>query len=63
MLFRSALAKSRPDDADAHANLGNVLLLTGRAKEAVERFEAALRLRPGDERLRESLATARRAGS
>ncbi|MFM9081198.1 MAG: tetratricopeptide repeat protein [Opitutaceae bacterium] len=59
----TALATSRPDDADAHANLGNVLLLTGRAKEAVERFEAALRLRPGDERLRESLATARRSGS
>ena len=58
----TALAVIRPDDADAHANLGNVLLLTGRAKEAAERFETALRLRPGDERLRESLAAARRAG-
>ncbi|MFM8337235.1 MAG: tetratricopeptide repeat protein, partial [Opitutaceae bacterium] len=57
----SALARIRPDDADAHANLGNVLLLTGRAREAAERFETALRLRPVDDRLSESLAAARRA--
>ena len=57
----TALAAIHPDDADAHANLGNVLLLTDRAKEAAERLETALRLRPGDDRLRESLAAARRA--
>jgi Flp pilus assembly protein TadD len=55
----SALANLLPSDTDAHANLGNVHLLTGRILEAISRFETALRLRPGDERLRESLERAR----
>ncbi|MFM1747203.1 MAG: hypothetical protein RLZZ188_869 [Verrucomicrobiota bacterium] len=55
----SALANLLPSDADAHANIGNVHLLTGRIQEAISRFETALRLRPGDERLRESLERAR----
>jgi SAM-dependent methyltransferase len=43
--LQSALAL-QPDLAEAHAELGRVLLATGRADEAVQAFERALALRP-----------------
>jgi tetratricopeptide (TPR) repeat protein len=51
----------QPDLVEAHANLGNVLLLSGRALEAIPAYEAALRLHPGDAGLLENLAAARAA--
>jgi Flp pilus assembly protein TadD len=48
-----------PADADAHANLGNVLLLGGRPREAIACYEQSLRLRPADDRTRENLQLAR----
>lgn len=48
-------------NAEAHANLGNVLLLVGDARAALASFEAALRLRPDDARLRASADQARAA--
>lgn len=48
-----------PADADAHANYGNVLLLTGQPAAAVAEYEAALRLRPGDPGILENLRLAR----
>jgi cytochrome c-type biogenesis protein CcmH/NrfG len=50
----------QPDNADAHANLGNILLLQGRSREALASYETALRLRPGDARMRNSIELARR---
>jgi protein O-GlcNAc transferase len=35
-----------PNQADAHANMGNALLSMGRAAEAIDRFDEALRLKP-----------------
>ena len=58
--LRRAIAL-QPDLIEAHANLGNVLLLSGRAAEAIPAYEAALRLRPGDTGLLENLAAARQA--
>ena len=49
----------QPDFVEAHANLGNVLLLSGRPAEAIVAYEAALRLRPRDPGLLENLAAAR----
>lgn len=49
----------QPDFVEAHANLGNVLLLSGRPAEAIIAYEAALRLRPRDAGLLENLAAAR----
>ena len=51
----------QPDLIEAHANLGNVLLLSGRPAEAIRAYEAALRLRPSDAGLQENLAAARAA--
>lgn len=51
----------QPDFVEAHANLGNVLLLSGRPTEAIVAYEAALRLRPNDAGLLENLAEARSA--
>lgn len=48
-----------PDDAGHWANLGNVLLLQGRAREAEEAFTRAVALRPEEAGLRENLAVAR----
>jgi len=43
-----AAVKLKPDQADAHNNLGNALSkVPGRSAEAVAEFEAALRLDPG----------------
>ena len=44
-LYRDTLAKN-PDSWMAHNQLGNVLVRTGRAQEAIPEYEAALRLRP-----------------
>jgi tetratricopeptide (TPR) repeat protein len=44
-LYRDTLAKN-PDSWMAHNQLGNVLVVTGRASEAIPEYEAALRLRP-----------------
>jgi tetratricopeptide (TPR) repeat protein len=54
--LRRALAG--PHAAEAGANLGLVLLRAGRAAEAAERFQAALRLRPDLSAAREGLARA-----
>ncbi len=54
-----ALIRIHPFDADAHANLGNVLLLQGQSAAAIASYEEALRLRPDDRRIRESLRLAR----
>ena len=35
-----------PDYAEAHHNLGNALVQTGRAPEAIEHFKQALRMNP-----------------
>jgi tetratricopeptide (TPR) repeat protein len=58
--FRAVIGRE-PSDADAHANLGNVLLLQGQPREAIARYEEALRLRPDDPRTRENLRLAREA--
>jgi tetratricopeptide (TPR) repeat protein len=57
----SRATQLQPDLVEAQANLGNVLLLSGRPAEAIRAYEAALRLRPGDAGLMENLATAREA--
>jgi protein O-mannosyl-transferase len=44
-LYRDTLAKN-PDSWMAHNQLGNVLVRSGRAEEAIPEYEAALRLRP-----------------
>jgi protein O-mannosyl-transferase len=44
-LYRDSLAKN-PDSWMAHNQLGNVLVVTGRAAEAIPEYEAAIRLRP-----------------
>ncbi|MCY2930736.1 MAG: tetratricopeptide repeat protein [Planctomycetota bacterium] len=44
-IWRSALA-SRPENARAHNNLGNILRGQGRFEEAVEQYQAAVRIRP-----------------
>jgi Flp pilus assembly protein TadD len=59
--FQAAL-RLKPDDAETHANLGNVLLMTSRTAEAIGQYEEALRLKPDDAAIRENLAMARRAG-
>ncbi|MBI5382257.1 MAG: tetratricopeptide repeat protein [Opitutae bacterium] len=43
--FEEALRR-RPHDADAHNDLGGVLLLLGRPQEALPHLESAIRLRP-----------------
>ena len=50
-----------PDDADAMANLGNVLLIQGHAREAIALYEQVLRQRPDDARTRQNLLIARQA--
>jgi tetratricopeptide (TPR) repeat protein len=55
------LVKQAPEDANAHANYGNVLLFSQRPADAVREYETALRLRPGDARTEENLQLARQA--
>ncbi|HUB65848.1 MAG TPA: tetratricopeptide repeat protein, partial [Candidatus Methylacidiphilales bacterium] len=43
--FRNAL-EINPNDAEAHRNLGDLLLRLGRADEAAEQYESALQNDP-----------------
>ena len=45
-IWTDTVAK-RPDNVRAQYNLGNVLAATGRAAEAIGRYEQALRIKPG----------------
>ncbi|MGO9608987.1 MAG: tetratricopeptide repeat protein, partial [Verrucomicrobiia bacterium] len=38
--------KLKPDDVEAHVNLGNALQGQGRLPEAIEHYQQALKLRP-----------------
>ena len=53
-LFREVLRRE-PQDADAHAGLGEAELARGNYRAAAASFEAALRLRPADESDRQGL--------
>jgi protein O-mannosyl-transferase len=48
----------QPAYPEAHNNLGNALLASGRATEAVAHYEEAIRLRPGFGEARSNLANA-----
>ena len=56
--FRKALAAKPQDPAMVHTNLGNALLLSGRAEEAVEEYRTSLRLAPGDRETEANLKVA-----
>ena len=47
--------------AYAHYNLAELLARQGRLREAIEHYETALRLRPGDEDMKRQLDAARAA--
>ena len=47
----------RPDFADGHSNLGNVLLDLGRPDEALPYFEEALRLEPANSEYHKQVGT------
>jgi Tfp pilus assembly protein PilF len=53
--FREAI-RIKPDYADAHGNLANLLAQTGRETEAQAEFDRTLRLRPNDAGTRYSYA-------
>ncbi|HEY4249204.1 MAG TPA: tetratricopeptide repeat protein [Lacunisphaera sp.] len=55
------LVQQKPNDPDAHANYGNVLLFSQQPADAVREYETALRLRPGDARTEENLQLARQS--
>jgi tetratricopeptide (TPR) repeat protein len=38
--------KLKPDDVEAHCNLGNALREQGQIPQAIEQYEQALKLRP-----------------
>jgi Flp pilus assembly protein TadD len=48
----------KPDNAQAHSNLGRVLCLQGKFAEADEEFQAAVRIKPKDAEIRRSYASA-----
>jgi Flp pilus assembly protein TadD len=56
-LYRAILDRNR-DCWMAHDNLGNVLDRTGRVNEAITHYEAALRIRPHDEKAHNNLGNA-----
>jgi tetratricopeptide (TPR) repeat protein len=56
--FRAGL-RLVPDDLDLLANLANVLVFAGRAREAIPLYQRVLERRPGDRRTEENLAIAR----
>ena len=55
--FQRAL-RIRPDDAQAHNNLGAILFQVGRVPEAILHLEQRLRLKPGDANAHYGLGTA-----
>jgi Flp pilus assembly protein TadD len=55
--YRRALALA-PDLVEARNNLGNALLLSGQVAAAVAEYREALRQRPGDPAIAESLRRA-----
>ena len=57
-LLREAV-RAQPDNAEAHGNLGNVLLMQERAAEAFREYEEVLRLKPDDRGAKENLELAR----
>ncbi len=57
--FRQAI-RFRPDLPDGHAELGSLLLATGRVGEAVDTLETAVDLSPGNVSWRRRLSEARR---
>jgi len=54
--FKQAIAVN-PDYARAHHNLGNVYYAKGEAPNAIEEYQLALKLDPGDEESRQLLKT------
>jgi Tfp pilus assembly protein PilF len=48
-----------PSSSSAHANLGNIYMLEGQRQEAIQEYEAAVRLKPNDRKLQASLDLAR----
>jgi tetratricopeptide (TPR) repeat protein len=54
----TASLKSNPDNPDAHANLGQTLLLQGKFAQAGAEFQAALRLNPLDAQAHRNYAAA-----
>ncbi|HEY0171975.1 MAG TPA: fused MFS/spermidine synthase [Pyrinomonadaceae bacterium] len=58
--FREVL-RARPDDLDALNGLGETCLLLGRADEAAQAFERALKVAPDSREARDGLERARRA--
>jgi small glutamine-rich tetratricopeptide repeat-containing protein alpha len=54
-IFRR-LIEIDPAAAGAHRSLGNVLYLQGRIQEAVDAWQRALEINPGDEKLRKNIA-------
>ena len=47
-----------PDYAEAHSNLANLLVQTGRASEAIDHFRQALRMTPGSASAHNNLGVA-----
>jgi len=47
-----------PDNAEAHDNLGNTLLQTGRTLEAIDQYKQAVRLNPNYADARSNLGAA-----
>ena len=43
--FQEAI-RLKPDDAEAHYNLGNALLIKGQTDEAISQYQEAIRLKP-----------------
>lgn len=56
-LYRATLTQN-PDCWLAHNNLGNLLFGSGRAEEAIEHYERAVQLKPGDAKVRSNLGVA-----
>ena len=46
----------KPDDAEAHYNLGNALAQVGRVPEAIGQYQQALRIKPGFAEAQNALA-------
>ncbi len=52
----SEALRLRPDNADAHNNMGIARAQQGRLDEAISHFKKALQINPDDNRIRENLA-------